>query len=794
MRNNKLHNVYKLLTLVIGVILFFWVDPLQAQTLTDLQNGFNIKQKTALHEKLYVHVSKTSFVTGETLWFKIYNTDGSNNNLLNLSKVAYVEILDNANTPVLQAKIALNNGTGNGSFLLPQSLNTGNYTVRAYTNWMKNFAPEFYFSQAVSIINPLKEVVKNDSVKTTGYNIQFLPEGGHLVKGVSSRVAFKILGADGKPVDATGAVLDQRKDTIARFSTLKFGMGSFIFTPTASIEYKAIIKLGKNQVVAALPAVNDAGYVIQVTNNNNNYGVDIRTAGISPGNIYLLIHTNNAIELAESAAIANGSAHFTIDKSKLAEGVSYVTIFNEQKQPVCERLLFNRPQRQLIVKAMADASSYTTRKKVAVNVGTQSEDAKNIPANLSLAVYRLTGSQNLQNSDIASYLWLSADLKGAIESPGYYLENNTPESNQALDNLLLSQGWTQFDWSNILSAKTAQYNYLPEYTGPIITANIINTVTSIAAPNINAYLTVPGKYHQLYAARSDSAGKLTFNTKGAYGSKDIIVKTNNRIDSTYRIDVLSPFSEQYTAQALPILGIDATLKNTLSADNINAQVNQLFTRSETEPLVADSTNFYKKPFYAYNLDDYVRFKTIEEIIHEYVRFISVSYTHNLPHLTMSYNKELLKGQALAVVDGEPIFESGEIYKLDPLKFKRLDVINDTYLYGPAVFDGIIGLTSYNGDKGNIVLDPKAVTVDYEGLQLRRIFYSPVYDTQQQQKNTIPDFRTTLYWNPDVTTGADGTGKVNFYTSDKPGAYIGIIEGITPTGRAGTGKFYFEVKK
>ena len=111
-----------------------------------------------------------------------------------------------------------------------------------------------------------------------------------------------------------------------------------------------------------------------------------------------------------------------------------------------------------------------------------------------------------------------------------------------------------------------------------------------------------------------------------------------------------------------------------------------------------------------------------------------------------------------------------------------------------MFNGIMSFTTYKGDGSNIEIDPHAVILDYEGLQLQRKFYSPVYDTEEQISSTIPDFRTTLYWNPKVNTGLDGKASLTFYTGDKTGQYIGVIEGITTDARSGSSIITFKVEK
>jgi hypothetical protein len=85
-------------------------------------------------------------------------------------------------------------------------------------------------------------------------------------------------------------------------------------------------------------------------------------------------------------------------------------------------------------------------------------------------------------------------------------------------------------------------------------------------------------------------------------------------------------------------------------------------------------------------------------------------------------------------------------------------------------------------------------IDYEGLQLQRKFYSPVYDSAQQADSPVPDFRNVLYWNPKADTDPQGHNKLSFYTGDKPGRYAGVIEGLSQNGEAGSQVFYFEVRK
>ena len=179
-----------------------------AQGKDSLLKKFTSYRKNAYQEKLYAHIDRAHYLTGETLWFKIYCVDGSFHRPSDLSKVVYVEIIDKMNRPLLQTKISISRGAGDGSILIPASLTSGNYRFRAYTQWMKNFSADFYFEKMITIINPFVKLETGPLPRSTGWNVQFFPEGGNLVVGLESKVAFKINDASGTGIDCRGALLD----------------------------------------------------------------------------------------------------------------------------------------------------------------------------------------------------------------------------------------------------------------------------------------------------------------------------------------------------------------------------------------------------------------------------------------------------------------------------------------------------------------------------------------------------------------------------------------------------------
>jgi hypothetical protein len=757
---------------------------------------FSSRQVT---EKLFVHTDKEFYLAGEIVWYKIYYIDGSSHRPLDLSKLAYVEILDGNNKPVMQGKNALRQGSGKGSFYLPSSVNSGRYKLRAYTNWMKNFDAGFYFEKQVSIVNPLKPLNLPPSPVARSLDFQFFPEGGNLVNDLENRLGFKLNDQYGNGVDFNGYIINQNNDTMAVFHPLKFGMGSMWFTPVASDTYKAFIVTESGiTLTKELPARAQRGYVMRKEEDQQgNVLISVMTNvedKKNGGEVFLVAHTRQVIKHAERKSFINGKTSFTIDKNALGAGVSQLTIFNKEQQPVCERLVFKTPANSLSLVAGTNASRYSRRENVSVDIATVLT-GKPVDANLSLSVYQEDSLTKDPVSDMQCYLLLSSDLKGYIEAPHYYFSKTNADAKTAIDNLMLTQGWRRFTWDQSLTKNPTPYQYVPEFDGHIV-GSTVTLNSGQPGRGIKTYLSVPGTKIQFYASVTDNEGKAFFDIRDYYGRNELVVQTEPLADSNYRIDIADPFSEKYSGKAIAALDISQSLHRSLLKQSIAMQtINAYFSdslRKFNVPLI-DTSPFYGKYTKRYLLDDYVRFTTMEEVLREYVPEVGIRKTAGLQKIRIADHTQLkyLDGEPLLLLDGVPVSHK-QILSYDPMKVRKLEVVTNRYITGKFVFDGIASFSSYTGSMENFVFDSKTVVVDYEGLQLKREFYSPKYQTPDEKMSRLPDFRNVLIWEPEIKTGQAGKTKLNFYTSDKKGKYIGVIQGIDSEGHAATGTFRFEV--
>jgi len=758
-------------------------------------------------EHIFVHTDKDTYLAGEILWMKLYLVDGSTRRPGTLSRSAFVEILSDEQKPVLQARIALDSGTGNGSFQLPFSLHSGNYLLRAYTNWMKNSPANTWFERHLAILNTLRNnpTPSTPATATPPYDIQFFPEGGNLIAGTLNHIAFRIVDSTGKGIDAEGAIINNTGDTLTRFHTQRFGMGEFTLSPTENTHYTAQVRTQSlPPSLHPLPTPETLGYAMHVADaGNGNLQIDIHSAGQSQNiPLQLLAHTLRPIT-TQVTSPTNGNASFLIPKDSLPDGVTWLTVLAEgitgSMIPVCERGWFKAPT-PIHLAITSDQPAYNKREKITLDLS--ASDAANTPLLLdgSLAVVLQDDVQSTGDQDIVNYFGLSAVCKGQVESPNYYFSPQNADREAIASLLLMTQGWRR------LKLTPPQNRYIPEYGGLLVSGHITDRRTGAPAPNFAAWLSAPGKHYQLARSTSDKDGNITWDIGDLYGARELVVQPAIT-DSNYHIEITSSFAAanptgdatanpapQFLHHPLPQPRSAQLLQHSIGAQAQNAYqaaLRQHFTTAAQ----TDTSAFYGRPDRRYKLDDYTRYTSMEEVIREYVKEVRLNTRKGDFELHVQSdqaNQLFFDEPPLVLVDGVPTTNTNNIIRFDPLKMQKIEVVAKRYYVGGLLYDGIVSYNTYQGDISGFPLDANAYTVDYDGWQLHREFYSPVYDSKDRQASRIPDLRNVLYWSGDILTGPGGKQRLSFYSSDMPGRYSVTFQGITKDGKPGSAVAGFTV--
>lgn len=756
-------------------------------------------------QRIFIHTDKNDYLAGELLWFKTYLVEASTNKPLNQNSIAYVELLNNKGKPVLQAKIATDKSRRDGCFYLPADIGTGSYTLVAYTNEMKETGPKIYFRKKINVVNTFKPLPAALTQKASPVFTGFYPEGGSVVPGIPAKFGFYVMNASaGKGLEATGVIINQKNDTVARFSTLKFGMGQFRFTPLDNEKYTAVINVRGDSAIRTplfLSSINN--YSLAVENNGDKIKVTVLYKSANQDKrsekVKLLIHAREVTKTATELELINGRAgEFQIERGKLGTGVVYFTLFNTMGQPVCERLLFIPPAPSSAkINVAVNKPTLDKRESLSIDLNLSGVPV-NDSLNGSLAIIPAAPGKNAKLSSIYEYFLLGADLPGEMEDPGFYFTEEARSNPEYFDNLMLVNGWRRF------SADLSSANMIKpmlEYHGHVIAARVSDTWTNSPRAGVYCTLTVPSSPFGFYTGVSDSSGIVRFNVLNYLGPGSIVLKANSTIKpNPYKIEGISPFDERLSGDSsvqfirVPIADSVSLANRSLAMQTINTYQHDEMNRFAV-PVLSDTFPFFGKPEYSYDLDKYTRFSTMEEVLREYVTPITVAMRGS--KLMMSIYNEKLRvfypDFMLVLLDGVPLTDPHQIFNYNPYKVKRIDIVPRRYLYGANQYYGIASFETYTGQFDAVELDPGSVLVDYEGLQLRREFYSPAYTSDDKGDPRVPDLRTTLLWVPNIDLANEQVKTVKGSTSDFTGAFRVIFCGLTASGMPVQNETVFQVK-
>jgi hypothetical protein len=297
----------------------------------------------------------------------------------------------------------------------------------------------------------------------------------------------------------------------------------------------------------------------------------------------------------------------------------------------------------------------------------------------------------------------------------------------------------------------------------------------------------------VYPSLSDSTGGIKFEARHLYGNRKLILQT---VDSTLQLTLNNPLSKDFSLNAIRPFSLNRSMEMALTDRSIALQVQDIYYekyRTRYKQPMVDTVAFFGKPDETYYLDQYTRFPVMEEVMREYVPGVLVRKRKDGFHFLVlnRLTRGILKDSPLILLDGVPLYDADAIMDFDPRKIKKLEVVTRPYYLGNVSFDGIVSYTTYAGDLAGFEIRPTALTLDYEGMQLQREFFSPKYETEVSRNSRMPDQRFVLFWKGDLTV--TGEHNVEFYTSDVEGEFMIRAEGITENGFSGTAWASFDVR-
>lgn len=461
MKNNYSHRLNlttKHLTSLLILIIFI------LNTTKALSQKPNLKETTenayakyfnAERETIYLHFNKHTFLTNEPIWFKGYVYDKKNGIPYITTSNVYVTLYDKNGKEIETKLFYCENGMFTGSFDVGPSLATGYYFFKAYTNWMKNFKEdESFTSSPIQILNQHSNQETTNN-KILDYDLQFLPEGGHCIADVTNSIGFKIINCSGESVEIEGIITDSNDKTIMPFKSNTFGMGKFDLLMKKGETYNAIYNINGKNYKTPLPQSEALGYSFSVNNhiNTNMVYITLKTNKATQAleankTYYLAIHQNNKSSITElNTSVLKTEYTIPISSKTLPYGVNTITLFDDELNPLLERMIFNPKNKDFMRATVEKTSSSSDSIGIKINL----KDNKKIATSTSLSVSVLpleTKAINT-NKSIISNLLIDPYINGSFENSEYYFNNFDRIKALHLDLVLLTQGWSKYSWEDI---------------------------------------------------------------------------------------------------------------------------------------------------------------------------------------------------------------------------------------------------------------------------------------------------------------------------------------------------------
>lgn len=752
-------------------------------------------------EKVYLHIDRDIYNSGDDIWFKAYVINASTNKLSPNTNNLHADLISPDGFLKQSRTVRIENGIGKGDFTLSDTIPSGRYHIRAYTNYMRNYGNEFFFDKEIIVINPSDSGNGlSDSVKYVENKIfiNFYPEGGSLVEGVSSIIAFKATDAAGRGCNITGRVISSSGEKVADLQTLHSGMGLFDLKPLAGLKYFVIFK-GDDGIEyrADVPASFDSGLTLHLFVTQD-YKILVKVSTnektlpfLTGREIRLSLSSRNLITKTTKIRINSFTNNYLIPLSDFPDGIIRVTLTSEDGFPVCERLVYLQKGENTYINISADKQEYRTRERVTMNITFPGDSITGQKAFLSLSASETKeeGDSVLFSTSIASWFLLESDVRGPVEDPSSYFDQSNEKRLEDLDLLLLTQGWRDFQW---------KYD-----TGQIYKHEIGFTVSGKVRKNsgnkpfpkakINLAL-LDNRASSFFTTLADSAGIFRAEKLDIYGPARIIASVagkNEKLTGWLYLDSAIYKPPEIYLLPLETIALRPTdysglkqkalnnfadrkrykLSDTISIDEVYVTAKKPVTATEAK--VQSSRLVYGKPDKEFLLTPSLQnYTSMTQVLNGRIPGVEV----HEENMTLT-----IRGQnPLALRDGIPA-SIPEILMIPPSAVDRVDILYWSSPYGSQGANGIINVITRIGDFNYEALEmTHSRSIMINGFDIPRIYYAPAYVTSVSTGLT-PDHRSSIHWEPDIITSVGESVPVKFYNSDQTITIQVVVEGITSTG-------------
>ncbi len=434
------------------ILLFFLLIPFYSSSqskVDSLINNFNERSQIP-EENIHLHLNKSVYVKGEDIGYTAYVIDQRTKKPSLATTNLYVQLLNDQLDVVDEKLLLVEGGISTHVFETDSLTVAGNYTIKGFTNWMRNFDQPLFAQQPLKIVDPDISMDSLQVEKDRKFELSILPEGGHAVDGVFVKMGAILKDQNGYGVSATGNIL-KNGEKISKFSLDENGIGSFLFLPDAESEYKFSIELPEQQVERSGLKIEDKGVSIAVAESQSKVYVNLRTNDKTledrRGEEFIVAINDHQNIKVFKVSLKDYENLLAIERDSLTAGMNQISYFTQRGVHLGDRLYFNREG----LNTNQESKVSLSRQLDSLNVNLEFKGISKASSSVSV----LPGqSKALPQNHIISDFYLSPYVKGNIQDPSQYFDKNDRATDFALDNLLLTQGWSMHDWRMVFENNT----------------------------------------------------------------------------------------------------------------------------------------------------------------------------------------------------------------------------------------------------------------------------------------------------------------------------------------------------
>lgn len=780
-------------------------------------------------EKVYVHLDNTGYYEGDKIGFQCYVVDGLSNAPTRLSRTLYVELLNPRGKVEAKQILKIDNGRCYGTFNLNHlPFYSGFYEIRAFTKYMLNFGDAAVFSRTVPVFSAPKHAGDFSEKKMeraiskypgarpvtkagSNVSVRFFPEGGTLIDGVRSRVAFELTGRYGVPLEGSGKIIDESTgQVIADIQPVHEGRGFFEITPNASGNYRVVITCGndKSEHKFKLPQVRESGVGLTVDNisNPDSIFVTVRPregAGVPP--IAGVAVTSRGALWSYSMVNLNKERRLKLSSKEMPSGVSVISLFAPDGQTLAERMIFINNGGFGSISASLDKSVLQPQGKVILDLAAVNADgnpASHLPVSISV-----TDGDNAvdHQGGMLSDLLLMSEIKGYVRNPMQYFREDSEGSRRNLDLLMMVLGWRCYSWEEMAGINPINLKYYPEEAIDL-DGKVVSFVRGIPKAGVDVSVMVSEKDARDSLRQSftdllttDSCGhfRLSYDFKGKWSLVMSVSEKGKRKDYRMILDRLfSPAPRKYEPEEMLVESFSAgnspvitpmseldSIKNEEEVEQILKHIDDSLS-TKTVRLDEVVVKGKRSDTYKARSKSLVYYDMQEELgdLVDQGEVISKDLFDVLKSINPNFHKQYNGGEErvryktkdpLFVIDYKVTYEKDSMNYtlLYPEGIKSVFITEDPVImakyadplhYTPFTVDGRYGCAVL------IETFPENRSPSVKGTRLQVIEGYTVpgeyrnIDEESMLEN--PDFRRTLYWNPLLTTDSDGKARVEFFNN------------------------------